>query len=109
MASTMDRCSTWRRPTVWIGGVSDKATPRAAWLAEGWYPGALLEAAAPGEPYRLTAEGSDALTLFRSTATASGRDLPTVAVVGSVNVGPRDVEAAVDEIEGSARIGATPT
>jgi probable F420-dependent oxidoreductase len=92
---------------IWIGGVSDKATARAARLADGWYPGQLLEAEAPGEPYVLSKWGADSLDLFRSSATAAGRDPGSVAFVGAVNVGPRSPQMAADEIAGWARIGAT--
>ena len=92
---------------IWIGGTSDKAVMRAARLADGWYPGDLLEPGAPGELYLLSAWGTQALELFRTTAAGVGRDPDAIALTGAVNVGPRSAEQAADEITGWARIGAT--
>jgi probable F420-dependent oxidoreductase len=92
---------------IWIGGVSDRATARAARVADGWYPGELLEPRAPGEPYGLTEWGARTLELFRSGVSSAGRDPGAIALVGAVNVGPRSVESAIDEMRGWARVGAT--
>jgi probable F420-dependent oxidoreductase len=92
---------------IWIGGDSEKATTRAARVGDGWYPGALLEPAASGQPYRLSADGAAKLAQFREAAARSGRDPATLDLVGAVNVGPRDAVAVADELEGWALLGAT--